>query len=133
MAFRLKLVPAKTNIDFFRVQWLTFGLSIFLMVASIVCVAVMGLNFGIDFKGGTTIRTESTTPVEISVYRDALDALQIGDVSITEVTDPAGASSQYRYDTRGNLIEVIDALGQRTHYQHDARGLPQPARSAAEL
>ncbi len=52
---------------------------------------------------------------------------------ITEVTDPAGASTQYRYDTRGNLIEVIDALGQRTHYQHDARGLPQPARSAAEL
>ena len=35
MAFRLKLVPTKTNIDFFRVQWLTFGLSIFLMVASI--------------------------------------------------------------------------------------------------
>ena len=110
MAFRLKLVPAKTNIDFFRVQWLTFGLSIFLMVASIVCVAVMGLNFGVDFKGGTTIRTESTTPVEISVYRDALDALQIGDVSITEVTDPSFRDDQHVAQVRIGPREGEEAV-----------------------
>ncbi len=110
MAFRLKLVPEKTNIDFFRVQWLTFGLSIFLMVASIVCVAVMGLNFGVDFKGGTTIRTESTTPVEISVYRDALDALQIGDVSITEVTDPSFRDDQHVAQVRIGPREGEEAV-----------------------
>ena len=65
MAFRLKLVPDHTEIDFFRWQWLTFGLSAAAMLASVIIVAVMGLNFGIDFKGGTTIRTEAVQPVDV--------------------------------------------------------------------
>ena len=32
MAWRLRLAPEKTNIDFFRYQWLTFGGSIVLML-----------------------------------------------------------------------------------------------------
>lgn len=88
MAFRLKLVPTETNYDFFRWQWLTFGLSGVLMVASVIITLVMGLNFGIDFKGGTTIRTESPTAFNITQYRQAVTALDVGDVSITEVFDP---------------------------------------------
>lgn len=88
MAFRLKLVPDNTKINFFRVQWFTFGLSAFAMVASVVLIMTMGLNFGIDFKGGTTIRTESSTAFEVGEYRDAINALDLGDVSITEVFDP---------------------------------------------
>ena len=45
MAFRLKLVPDNTQIDFFRWQWLTFGISAAAMVASVVLILVMGLNF----------------------------------------------------------------------------------------
>lgn len=70
MAWRLKLAPEKTNIDFFAAQWLTFGGSMLLMVLSFVAWGVMGLNFGIDFQGGTTIRTESTTVVDVAAYRD---------------------------------------------------------------
>ena len=73
MAWRLKLVPTTTNIDFFKLQWVTFGASIVAMIGSILCVIIFGLNFGIDFKGGTTIRTESTTAVDVGVYRDALN------------------------------------------------------------
>lgn len=87
MAFRLKLVPDNTRIDFFRWQWLTFGLSAFAMVASVVIILTMGLNFGIDFKGGTTIRTESTNAVDVARYREAMEPLGLGDVSITEVFD----------------------------------------------
>ena len=50
--------------------------------------AVQGLNFGIDFKGGTTIRTLSAEPVDIGTYRGAINDLGLGDVSITEVFDP---------------------------------------------
>jgi preprotein translocase subunit SecF len=88
MPFRLRLAPEKTNIDFFRWQWLTFGASMALSVVAIVLWAVMGLNFGIDFKGGTTIRTESTTAVDVGAYRDALSGLELGDLLITEVFDP---------------------------------------------
>lgn len=50
MAFRLKLVPEKTNFDFFKHQVATFGFSVFMVLASIVLVLVMGLNLGIDFR-----------------------------------------------------------------------------------
>ncbi|TKW67445.1 MAG: protein translocase subunit SecF [Paracoccus denitrificans] len=88
MAFRLKLVPDDTKINFFRWQYVTFGISAVAMALSVVLLLTMGLNFGIDFKGGTTIRTESTTAFEVGEYRDALQNLGLEDVSITEVFDP---------------------------------------------
>jgi len=88
MAFRLKLVPDNTSWDFFRWQWLTFGLSTVAAVASVILVFTMGLNFGIDFRGGTTIRTEASQPIDIGTYRTALSGLGLGDVSLTEVFDP---------------------------------------------
>ncbi|UFM64646.1 protein translocase subunit SecF [Paracoccus sp. MA] len=95
MAFRLKLVPDNTSFNFFRWQWLTFGVSAAAMVASVVVVLVMGLNFGIDFKGGTTIRTESPTAFEVGDYRQAMSDLDLGDVSITEVFDPAFGTTKH--------------------------------------
>jgi len=86
---RLKLVPSKTNWDFFKFAYLTFGASMLAMVVSVVLFFVMGLNFGIDFKGGTTLRTESTHKVVVKDYRDILQPLKLGDVSITEVFDPS--------------------------------------------
>jgi preprotein translocase subunit SecF len=58
------------------------------MIASIFVFFSMGLNYGIDFKGGTTIRTDSAVAVDVSAYRDAISPLDLGDVSITEVFDP---------------------------------------------
>lgn len=95
MAWRLRLVPEKTNIDFFRIQWVTFGASIAAMVLSLVLVFTMGLNFGIDFRGGTTIRTESANVVDVGAYRNALQTLDLGDVSITEVFDPSFGPDQH--------------------------------------
>ena len=85
---RLRLVPRETNIDFFRFARVTLGASAVAMVLSLGIWLAMGLNFGIDFLGGTTIRTESAEPVEVGAYRDALAALDLGDVTITEVFDP---------------------------------------------
>ena len=95
MAWRLRLAPEKTSIDFFRLQWITFGGSIALMVLAFVFWATMGLNFGIDFQGGTTIRTESTTVVNVGAYRTALESLDLGDISITEVFDPSFRADQH--------------------------------------
>ncbi|MFZ0098601.1 MAG: protein translocase subunit SecF [Gemmobacter sp.] len=106
MAFRLKLVPEKTNIDFFRWQWLTFGSSVLAVVLSLLSVAVIGLNFGVDFKGGTTIRAESTQNHDISVYRQALEELNLGEVSITDVFDPS-----FRPDQHVKMLRVAPQEG----------------------
>ena len=91
---RLKLVPDETHWDFFAWRRVTFGASVVAIVLSLAVWAVMGLNFGIDFLGGTTIRTQSALPVDVAAYRDALTPLDLGDVSITEVFDPTFAADQ---------------------------------------
>jgi preprotein translocase subunit SecF len=92
---RLKLVPEKTNIDFFRYWQVTFGISIAAMLVSLVLFLTLGLNFGIDFRGGTTIRTESTQAVDVGQYREAIQPLGLGDVSITEVFDPTFGADRH--------------------------------------
>ena len=92
---RLKFVPDETHFDFFRFAPLTFGASCVAMVLSIVLWLSVGLNFGIDFLGGTTIRTDSTNPVDVAAYRQALNPLELGDVSISEVFDPSFRADQH--------------------------------------
>jgi preprotein translocase SecF subunit len=114
MAWRLRLVPVKTNIDFFALQWVTFGASIAAVVVSILAVAIMGLNFGVDFKGGTTIRTESTQAVDVGVYRDALGVLELGDVAITQVFDPTFREDQHVAMVRIEAQEGEEAITPET-------------------
>ena len=85
---RLKLVPNETSFDFFSKWKLWLGISALLMVVGFASFLIQGLNYGIDFRGGTTIRTESTQEVDVGAYRDAMAALELGDVTITEVFDP---------------------------------------------
>ena len=85
---RLKLVPSETKVDFFKLSKITFGASIIGMIVALVLFFLLGLNFGIDFRGGTTIRTDASIPIEVSTYRSVLSKLNLGDVSITEVFDP---------------------------------------------
>lgn len=114
MAWRLRLVPEKTNIDFFKLQFITFGVSALAVVVSLLAVAILGLNFGIDFKGGTTIRTESTQAVDIGAYRQAMSTLDLGDVSITEVFDPSFREDQHVAMIRIQAQEGAEAVTPET-------------------
>ena len=110
MAWRLRLAPETTNIDFFRAQWITFGGSIVLMFLAFFFWGWMGLNYGIDFKGGTTIRTDSTTPVDVATMRAALSGVELGDVVITEVFDPTFADDQHVAMVRISALEGSEAV-----------------------
>ena len=80
----LKLVPAKTNITFIKHRTLAMGLSIFLMIASIGVFFTHGLNFGIDFKGGTLLEASAEDAVDIAALRDRLNGMDIGEVQSQE-------------------------------------------------
>jgi len=104
---RLKLVPDNTNFDFFGYAKITFGASVVAMILSLIAWGVMGLNFGIDFRGGTTLRTEAAQAVDVGAYRDALSPLELGDVTISEVFDPG-----FRDDQHVAMIRVQAQEGQ---------------------
>ena len=98
---RLRLVKDSTNFDFFTRWKLWLGISGLMVVIAAISFLIQGLNFGIDFRGGTTVRTESPLPVVVSEYRDAMATLDLGDISITEVFDP-----QFREDQNVAMIRI---------------------------
>ncbi|ADO42504.1 Protein-export membrane protein secF [Ketogulonicigenium vulgare Y25] len=113
MAFRLKLVPDKTSVNFFKWGGIPTHATFALALASLIAVMTIGLNYGIDFLGGTTIRAESSENVAVSEYRSALDQIELGDVTITEVFDPGFRADQFVKQVRiqaANETEVSNAL-----------------------
>ena len=91
---RLKLVPKNTSWEFFARSKLWIGISIVLVILSLLSFFIQSLNFGIDFRGGTSIRTESSEPIDVADYRSALSSLDLGDITISEVFDPNFADDQ---------------------------------------
>ena len=51
----MKILKQKTNLDFMGKRKLAFIASLLLLVLSIGMLSVRGLNFGLDFTGGTLI------------------------------------------------------------------------------
>ena len=92
---RLRLVKQHTTFNFFKDWKIWIGISAVLVILSIGSTVTMGLNFGIDFKGGTTIRAESTVAVDVAAYRAAMEPLGLGDISIAEVFDPSFRADQH--------------------------------------
>ena len=92
---RLRLVKQDTKFDFFSRSKMWLGISLFLMLLGFASFLYQGLNYGIDFKGGTTVRTESTQPIDVGAYRDAIDPLGLGDIVISEVFDPTFEADQH--------------------------------------
>ncbi len=86
---RLKLVPDETRIDFMGLRRYSLGVSGAAMVLSLVALLFVGLNFGIDFRGGTMIMAETAEKTPVGVWRDALGGVDVGDVSVTSISDPA--------------------------------------------
>lgn len=68
--------------DFVGKVWLFGGVSLVLVVASLIYLAVHGISYGIDFKGGTEIQVKFEKTVTIDQVRNTVDSLKLGDVGV---------------------------------------------------
>ncbi|MDA5093876.1 protein translocase subunit SecD [Aliiroseovarius sp. KMU-50] len=109
-----RLAPQNRVFDFFKATIATLGASGLAMAVSVVLFFVIGLNFGIDFRGGTTIRTESTQAVDVGAYRDALNPLGLGDISIVKVNDVNFRDDQHVSQIRIEAQEGQEAMTPET-------------------
>ncbi|MCX7304744.1 MAG: protein translocase subunit SecDF [Hyphomicrobiales bacterium] len=85
----LTLVPPGTKIPFMGIRRYTFALSSALSILSIVLFMTMGMNYGVDFKGGSLIEVQSKSgAADLADLRARLSELNIGDVQVQQFGDP---------------------------------------------
>ncbi len=110
----LRTVP---NVNFLGLRQASLGLSAVLVLGSILATLLVGLNFGIDFRGGTLIEIRTTQgPAELGSLRAEMGGLGLGEVALQEFgapTDVLMRVQQQPGDAEGQqaaLATVRDAL-----------------------
>src|SRR5436190_22629366 len=110
--------PHDLRLPFMRYKGLCFGLSLLFMAASLALYFTVGLNYGVDFKGGSLIEVQSKSgPADLSAMRSKLNSLGVGKVQIqsfgadTDVLirveqQPGGDAEQ-----QTAMKKVVDAMG----------------------
>lgn len=83
----IQLVPDHLKIDFFGHRLYAFIASLIIIGGSIACLSVKGLNFGIDFAGGTIIEIQTQTDPDLPHLREELKKLDLGEILIQEFGD----------------------------------------------
>ena len=78
----MQLLKQSLNIDFLGRRKVAWIISIILLLASIVSLSMRGLNFGIDFTGGTIVEVGYSQNVELALVREALATAQFDDVIV---------------------------------------------------
>ena len=119
----LRIVPDDTHFDFTRFRRISFPISAALSIVAIVLFFTHGLNFGIDFRGGTLLEVQSKSgSADIAAMRAKLGALGLGEVQLQQIgsaqTDvlirvaeqPGGDQAQQEAVTkvRGALGDSVD-------------------------
>ncbi|TNE42225.1 MAG: protein translocase subunit SecF [Alphaproteobacteria bacterium] len=78
----IRLVPGKTSFDFVQWRKLAFIVSLSAVVASAGLFFTQDLNYGIDFKGGTSVVVQTEGPADLGAIRAIVDELGLGDVQV---------------------------------------------------
>jgi len=68
----MEFFKSTTNFDFLGLRYVSLGISAVLVLCSIGLIATKGLNYGLDFTGGTLIEVKFEEPIEIAEVRAKL-------------------------------------------------------------
>jgi preprotein translocase subunit SecF len=120
----LIVISRVPQIDFMRWHLFGFIFSIALSVVSIGIFAAIGLNLGIDFKGGLLIEARvSPGPADLAAMRSKIDSLHLGDASLQGFGTPNDVLIRLPQQSGGDaaqekaIAQVKEALGSGIDYR----------------
>lgn len=120
----LRIVPDDTKFDFMRFRRISFPISAVLSIAAMLLFFLNGLNFGIDFVGGTLIEVQSKSgPADLSRMRSTLGGLNLGDVQLQQFGAPTDVLIRIPQQPGGEVAQqqaiakVRSALGDGVDYR----------------
>ena len=102
------------EIQFFSFSNVLSYISLGAILASIILFSTLGLNYGIDFRGGTMFMVSSSENIRVSDVRNTLSRSNLGDVSISQATNPLETLSAGTLTSTDNIfiIKVEKTEGQ---------------------
>ena len=107
----IKLLPEKTNLDFVGFARTAGVLSIVAVLATAVMLFKPGLNFGIDFKGGTVLELNTgTKPLNLGEVRSTLGALKLGDVQVQAFGAENDALIRFQTPDGADPAQTVDRV-----------------------
>jgi len=122
----LRIVPDNTRFDFIRFRRISFPISAVLTIFAITLYFTHGLNFGIDFSGGTLIQVQNKAgPVDIAQMRTTVGGLGLGEVQLQEYGSPDTVLIRVAQQPGGEqaqqqvTVKVRAALGDAVVYQRE--------------
>ncbi len=120
----LRIVPDDTKFDFMRFRRISFPISAILSIAAIALYFFHGLNFGIDFVGGTLMEVQSKSgPADLSKMRATIGSLKLGDFQLQQFGAPDDVLIRISEQPGGDVAQqqavqkVRDALGDAVDYR----------------
>jgi preprotein translocase SecF subunit len=105
--FRLHLIPPGTRIAFVKWWHFAFALSVLMAIGTVVLYFTWGLNYGVDFLGGTLFEVETTQAADIAKIRSTLGDLGFDDVTIQEFGSPNNVLIRVGGDAEATDTESI--------------------------
>jgi preprotein translocase subunit SecF len=120
----LRIVPDDTKFDFMRFRRISFPMSALLSILAITLYFTHGLNFGIDFVGGTLMEVQSKAgPADIAKMRQTLNGLNLGEVQLQQFGAPTDVLIRLSQQPGGDaaqqaaVAKVRGALGNEVDYR----------------
>ncbi len=120
----LRIVPDNTRFDFMRFRRISFPMSAMLSIAAILLYFYHGLNFGIDFVGGTLIEVQTkANPADLAKMRATIGRLHLGEFQLQEFGAPNDVLIRISEQPGGDQAQqaavqkVRDALGSTVDYR----------------
>ncbi|MCB1380199.1 MAG: protein translocase subunit SecF [Alphaproteobacteria bacterium] len=119
----IRFIPDNTKISFMRVSRFGFFVSGILCVLSIVLFLAVGLNVGVDFKGGTVITIRTEQAANMDQLRSTLGGLGLGSVELQEFGSPndvlirIGVQDGGEAAQQAAINKIKDALGPGIDYR----------------
>ncbi|MGI6245595.1 MAG: protein translocase subunit SecF [Pseudochelatococcus sp.] len=111
----LRIYPDDTRFGFVRFRRVTLPLSAVLVVLTVLLGMTVGLNFGIDFRGGTLIELQAKSGhADAAAIRQAAEGLGFGGVEVQEFGAQGGVSLRFAIqeggeEAQGNVVRQARA------------------------
>ena len=84
----MEFFKKQTRIDFIGRRRLPIGISVLLLIGTFVALFTKGLNFGLDFTGGTLVELSYKEPVQVAQIRKQLGAAGLTDTVVQHFGTP---------------------------------------------